>query len=50
MAVKPKPEEFQIVLPQKPTFVPDLRNAPGCFDIVGRGSFPSVRFSTEVNV
>jgi hypothetical protein len=50
VTVKPKQEEFQIVLPQKQTFVPDLRNAPGCFDIVGRGPFPSVRFSTEVNV
>jgi hypothetical protein len=50
VAVRPKPEELQVVLPQKPTFVPDHRTAPGCFDIVGRGAFPQIRFTTAVTI
>jgi hypothetical protein len=38
------------VLPATPTFVPDHTKAPGCFDILGRGSLPPIRFTAEVTV
>jgi hypothetical protein len=50
VSVKAKTEELQVVLPQKPTFVPDCKTAPGCFDIVARGAFPQIRFTTEVTI
>jgi hypothetical protein len=48
MATKPKPTDFQLQLPSRPTFVPDRRSPPGCFDIIGRGTFPRISFATEV--
>jgi hypothetical protein len=48
VAPKPKLEDRQVVLPQKPGIVPDFSKAPGCFDIVARGSLPRISFYTEI--
>jgi hypothetical protein len=49
-AAKPKPKEdvVQLQFPRTPLVAFDRREAPGCFDIVGRGNLPRITFSTEV--
>jgi hypothetical protein len=48
VALKPKVEERQISLPQRPAYAPDLLKAPGCFDIVARGGLPAISFFTDI--
>jgi hypothetical protein len=45
---KARVDSSPIVLPQKPPFKPDFTKAPGCFDIVSRGSLPRISFATEI--
>jgi hypothetical protein len=44
----PKTKEKEsppLVIPESPGYSFDFRKVPGCFDIVGRGSFPAISFS-----
>jgi hypothetical protein len=50
IAPKPKVEERQVILPQKPGFTPDFLKAPGCFDIVARGALPAISFFSDVSL
>jgi hypothetical protein len=50
IVMKPPVEDFRIQLSPTPEFMPDHRSPPGCFDIVGRGTFPRISFATHVEV
>jgi hypothetical protein len=48
LPIKAKLGEIEILAAGLPTFTPNYRRAPGCFDIVARGTFPRIDFTTEV--